>query len=136
MQAYSKRLSGLFSRKRTTRRDEENLSLRMIVLAIGVWVALSLAWVGAPLWAWVGGSALIGLGHAFSWRSRNSKSVIRSSIVGVAILGTLVLVPHAISLALGGNWLPVANFLLIFQGITSFEMRSRARLYASLGISG
>ncbi len=62
--------------------------------------------------------------------------MIRSAVVGVAILGTLVLVPHAISLALGGNWLPVASFLLIFQGITSFEMRSRAGLYASLGISG
>ncbi len=136
MQVHSEKTRGLFSRKQTARRDEENLSLRMIVLAIGIWVAFSLAWVGAPLWAWVGGSALIGLGHAFSWRSRNSKSVIRSAVVGVAILGTLVLVPHAISLALGGNWLPVASFLLIFQGITSFEMRSRAGLYASLGISG
>jgi len=136
MQAYSEKLLGLFSRKGSARRDEESLSLRMIVLTIGIEVAFALGWVGAPLWAWVGGSALLGLGHAFSWRYRNSKSVVRSTVVGVAILGTLALVPHAIGLALNGNWLPVASFLLIFQGITSFEMRSRAGLYASIGISG
>ncbi|MCH7787320.1 MAG: hypothetical protein IIC22_07405 [Chloroflexi bacterium] len=64
MQAYSKKLLGLFSRKGPAKRDEESLSLRMIVLVIGIEVAFSLGWVGAPLWAWVIGSVLLGLGHA------------------------------------------------------------------------
>ncbi|MCH8899838.1 MAG: hypothetical protein IH942_05010, partial [Acidobacteria bacterium] len=36
----------------------------------------------------------------------------------------------------GGDWLPAAHFLLLFQAITSFELRSRSGLYASIGLSG
>jgi transglutaminase-like putative cysteine protease len=118
------------------KRTEDCLSLRLIVLAMGWWVAVALGWVGAPLWVSVGGAALLGLGHAFSWRFRSVRSPVRSAIVGIAVLGALALVPRAVMLAVKGDWLPVAYFLVFFQAITSFELRTRGGLYASIAISG
>ena len=117
-------------------RVEERLSLRVIVLALGWWVALSLGWVGTPLWIWVGGSALLSAGHAFSWLFRSLKTPLRSAVMAVSVVGSLVLVPRTVSLAATGDLLPVAHFLLLFQAITSFELRTRGGLYTSIGISG
>ena len=117
-------------------RVEETLSLWLIVLAIGLWVAISLGWVGSPTWIWVGGAALLSVGHAFGWFLRRWKSAVRSGVVGLAVLGTLALVPRTVGPALAGDLLPVAHFLLLFQAIASFELRTRAGMYASIGMSG
>lgn len=116
--------------------SDDRPSLQFIVLLTAWWVAMSMHLIGTPAFQWVGGGLLITAGHAFSWIFRHSKTPIRTVVVALAILGALALVPRTIMLALNGDWLPVAQFLLLFQGITSFEMRSRAGLYASLGISG
>ena len=117
-------------------RVEEHLSLRILVLALGWWVAGSLGWTGTPVWVWAGGGLLLSVGHAYSWRLRHTRSPVRSALVGMAVLGSLVFMPKAILLASSGNWMPIAHFLLFFQGLTSFELRSRGGLYASIAISG
>ena len=117
-------------------RVEERLSLRILVLALGWWVAFSLGWTGAPVWVWVGGGMLLSVGHALSWRSRHTRSLVRSALVGMAVLGSLVLMPRAVTLATGGNWMPIAHFLLYFQGMTAFQLRSRGGLYVSIAMSG
>ena len=117
-------------------RVEDSLSLRLIVLAISWWVALSLGWVGTPVWIWVGAALLLAGGHAFSWYSRGSDSQVRPIIVGVAVVGALAMIPRTIGLASSGDWLPIAHFLLIFQAATSFELRTRGGLYVNIGISG
>jgi hypothetical protein len=124
------------ARKRAESRFEQRPSLQAIVLLMAWWVALSMGWIGTPSWIWIGGGVLITLGHVSSWFFRNSRSPIRAVIVAIAIVGSLALVPRTITLALNGDWLPVAHFLLLFQGITSFEMRTRGGLYASIGLSG
>ena len=124
-------LSGL-----STQRVEGSLSLRLIVLAM-VWsAAASLGWVGSPLWTWAGGAALLGLGHAFSWFFRDLRSPMRSGAVAVLLLGALALLPRSVSPALAGDWLPLAQVLLLFQAVTSFELRTRGGLYAGIGVSG
>lgn len=128
--------NGMPMLKAEHQRPEERPSLQFIALLLAWWVALSLGWIGTPIWIWLGGGLLLTAGHVYSWVTRSSRSVVRSVIVGVAIVGVLVLVPKTIMLATSGDWLPVAHFLLLFQGITAFEMRSRGGLYATLGISG
>ena len=122
---------GLFSSK-----TEESQYLRFIVLAAGWWVAASLAWAGTPTWIWVGGTALLTAGHAFSWRFRNWKSPMRSGITTFSIIAAMALVPRTVMLALDGDLFPVAYFLVLFQAIISFELRTRGGLYACLGLSG
>ena len=117
-------------------RVEEHLTLRLMALAIGLWVALSLAWVGGPGWIWGAGVALMTVGHAFSWLFRALRSPVRTAVVGIAVAGTLALIPRTVVLASTGDWLPIAHFLLLFQGIASFELRSRAALYTTVGMSG
>ncbi len=125
-----------FPFKTLVSRVEERLSLRLIALALAWWVAVALGWVGAPPGIWVGGAMLVTGGHAFSWHWRHKRLPLRSAAVGLAVLGLSLLMPRTVKQALNGNWLPVAYFMLLFQGITSFELRSRGGLYASIGISG
>jgi hypothetical protein len=128
--------SSRFARGIFAPRREESLPVRMIALAIGVWTAVTLGWIGSPWWAWMGGVALLCTGHAVSWRQSNSRIPIRAIIVGVGVIGSLALTPGVASQAAGGDWLPAAHFLLLYQAITSFELRSRSGLYASIGLSG
>ena len=121
-----------FARGLFSSRVEERLELRLIVLALGWWVALSLLWVGSPAWVSVGGGVLLSAGHAFSWWFRGWASSARSAMLGVAVMGALLLVPRTVSAASGGDWLPVAHFVLLFQGLTSFELRTRGGLYTSM----
>jgi hypothetical protein len=130
------RLLRQLSRSPFLQRAEASPSLQAIVLLMGWWVAVSLAWVGTPLWIWLGGALLLTAGHAFSWIFRAYKSPIRAGIVSIALVGTLALIPDAVSRAVSGDWLPLAYFLVLFQGVASFEMRTRGGLYASIIISG
>ena len=114
---------------------EDRLSLRLLVLTTSLWVALSLSWAGAALWIWVGGATLNVIGHAFSWHFRSTMWPVRSALVGLVALATVPLAIPAVTLLLNGVWLPAAQFLLLFQGIASFELRSRTGLHASIGIS-
>ncbi len=117
-------------------RVEERLSLRLIALAVAWCVAAALGWVGAPPGIWVGGAMLVTGGHTFSWHLRHKRLPVRSAAVGLAVIALSLLMPKIVKQALNGNWLPVAYSMLLFQGITSFELRSRGGLYASIGISG
>ena len=106
------------------------------MLATGWWGGLSLGWLGTPIWVWTGLGVLLTAGHAFSWYFGSWKSLFRSLAVGLAILGVVGLAPGAIGRALAGDWLPFAHFLLLFQAISAFELKTRGGLYASLGLSG
>ena len=119
-----------------TQRVEESLSLRLIVLAMSWSTAVSLEWVGSPPWIWAGGAVLLSLGHAFSWFFRDLRSPMRSGAVAVLLLGALALLPRSVGPALAGDWLPFAQVLLLFQAVTSFELRTRGGLYAGIGVSG
>ena len=115
---------------------EDRLSLRLVVLGIAWWVALSLAWVGGLGWMGFVGVALDTAGHAVSWQFRTQRVRFSTALIGVGVAGTLALVPRTVAHASTGDWVSVAQFLLLFQGITSFELRSRAGLYTAVGMSG
>ena len=123
-------------RRRFVARVEQRLALRLIALSIGWWCALTLAWTGSPAWIWAGGGLLLSIGHGVSWRFKGQGSVLRAALVGAAVLATVPLVPRTIGATASGDWLPAAHFVLLFQGVASFELRSRIGLYASICLSG
>ena len=61
---------------------------------------------------------------------------MRSGITTFSIIAAMALVPRTVMLALDGDLFPVAYFLVLFQAIISFELRTRGGLYACLGLSG
>ncbi|MCH8309143.1 MAG: transglutaminase domain-containing protein [Chloroflexi bacterium] len=123
-------------RREHAERIEHKLFLRMIVLVIGVWTAVTLGWVGSPAWVWVGGSLFLATGHAYSWKYRGQRSLIRALLIATAIAASLPLIPQTVEAGTTGDWLPAAHFMLLFQGIASFELRTRVGLYASIVLSG
>lgn len=123
-------------RREHAERIEHRLFLRMIVLVIGLWTALTLGWVGSPAWVWVGGALFLATGHAYSWKYRGQRSLIRALLIATAIAASLPLVPQTVEAGTTGDWLPAAHFMLLFQGIASFELRTRVGLYASIVLSG
>ena len=123
-------------RHRFAARVEQRLALRLIALSIGWWSAITLAWTGSPAWIWVGGGLLLSIGHGVSWRFRGQASVLRTALVGAAVLATVPLVPRTIGATASGDWLPAAHFVLLLQGVASFELRCRVGLYASICLSG
>lgn len=56
--------------------------------------------------------------------------------MALVIVALAVLMRNEILAAFDGNWLPPAHFLLLIQTVASFDMRTRAGLYAGLGLSG
>ena len=115
---------------------EESFALRAIALALAWWVILSAAWVGTPTWMWAGGGLMVTLGHTTSWLFRRSRFPLRSMVIGASVIGSVVLIPPAAATASNGDWMPIAQFLMLFQGLTSFELRSRTGLYSSIAIGG
>ena len=115
---------------------EESFVLRAIALALAWWVILSSAWVGTPTWMWAGAGLMVTLGHAMSWLLRRTRLPIRSMVIGVSATASVVLIPSTVATASSGDWMPIAQFLMLFQGLTSFELRSRGGLYSSIAIGG
>ena len=115
---------------------EESFALRAIALALAWWVILSSAWVGTPTWMWTGVGLMVTLGHAMSWLLRRMRLPLRSMVIGVSAIASVVLIPPAVATASSGDWMPIAQFLMLFQGLTSFELRSRGGLYSSIAIGG
>ena len=119
-----------------TDRPEESLRLRVLILAILVWVALSLNWVtGSPIIP-LGASILAVAGHWVSWRWRRSPLGYRSLVIVIAIIGLSIATREDFVSALTTDRLPIAEYLLLISAISSFGVRTRGGLYAQLALSG
>ena len=115
---------------------EESVQLRLLGLATFWLVALSVAWVGGSPWTWLGGGIAATVGHAFNWHRRHRSPGIWPVAMALVIVALAVLMRNEILAAFDGNWLPPAHLLLLIQAVASFDMRTRAGLYAGLGLSG
>src|SRR5256886_17336518 len=77
-----------------------------------------------------------GIGHAVSYRRRNSKRGLwRQAVLAALVFGALFYVIADSSLALFGGTLPQANFAILLVAITSFDLKTRRNCYSSLWIS-
>ena len=115
---------------------EDSLRLRAIGVAF-VWLAaLGLLWAGGSPWFTLGGAGLATLGHGISWwRRRRPSRVVPLGIAGLIIALSFLMRGQMLE-ALSGNWVPLAQFLVLVQAISSFDMRTRGGLYTGIVISG
>ncbi len=113
---------------------ERSARLRLLVVLAGVPAMLSLGWV-ADIWVPVV-LALAGLaaGHYYSWRAahRPRASTLARLIIFVALHAALLWMCAGLFVA---GALPQAEFALFAQAITSFDLRTRGNLFASLAMS-
>ena len=57
-------------------------------------------------------------------------------VMTTMVVALAVVMRSGILAALNGNWMPLAQFLLLVQAIASFDIRTRGGLYAGIGLSG
>ena len=133
-----KLLAGLFRAFRGvfSPRIEDSLRLRTIGVVF-VWLgALGLLWAGGSPWFTLGGASLATLGHGVSWlRRRQPSRVVPLGIAGLIIALSFLMRGQMLE-ALSGNWVPLGQFLVLVQAISSFDMRTRGGLYTGLVFSG
>ena len=117
-------------------RIEDSLRLRAIGVGF-VWLAaLGLFWAGGSPWFTLGGAALATLGHGVSWRRRRRPSrVVALGIAGLIITLSFLMRGQMLE-TLSGNWVPLGQFLVLVQAISSFDMRTRGGLYTGIIFSG
>ena len=122
---------GLFSP-----RIEDSLRLRTIGVVF-VWLAaLGLLWAGGSPWFTLGGASLATLGHGISWwRRRRPSRLVALGIAGLIITLSFLMRGQMLE-ALSGDWVPLGQFLVLVQAISSFDMRTRGGLYTGIVFSG
>ena len=123
-------LRGVFSP-----RIEDSLRLRAIGVVF-VWLAaLGLLWAGGSPGFTLGGAGLATLGHGVSWwRRRRPSRVVALGIAGLIITLSFLMRGQMLE-ALSGNWVPLGQFLVLVQAISSFDMRTRGGLYTGIVLS-
>ncbi len=132
LNTLSRKLHSFFRRSSTRASIEESLPLRIAVAAAMMWPVAALSWAGGLYLA--GLIAVVGIlgGHSYSWTHRYRPSKKRTfGLFALATLAFLWMVAD-LATAFAGGWLPQAQFGMVVQAITSFELRSRANLYSTL----
>ena len=133
-----KLLTGIFRAFRGvfSPRIEDSLRLRAIGVVF-VWLAaLGLLWAGGSPWFTLGGAGLATLGHGISWWRRRRPSRVVALGIAALIITLSFLMRGQMLEALSGNWVPLGQFLVLVQAISSFDMRTRGGLYTGIVFSG
>ena len=117
-------------------RVEESFRLRFLALA-SLWLgALGLVWVGSSLWLPLLGGCLGTVGYWLGWRWRHRRSLARSLLIACLVVAISILMRSQMMAVFNGNWMPVGNFLVLVQALSSFDCRTRGGLYVGLVLSG
>ena len=112
------------------------MRLRLLGLATLWLVALAIGLEGGNSWTWLGAGIAATCGHAFSSYRRHRSTGTWSVVMVMLVMALAMAMRAEILAALEGDWLPLANFLLLVQAIASFDIRTRGGLYAGLALSG
>lgn len=115
---------------------ERSVRLRLLALAATWATGFALGWVGASPWVWLGGALAVTAGHAFSWFALDRRLRIWPLLLALPTIGITVVLAAALPVALQGNWLPVAQHLMLLQAIAGFNLRTRGGLYTAYLLNG
>ena len=113
-------------------RFEDSRFLRITVLVTALWGYFSLGLVGGLLPVAAGAAILTCGGHWFSWRHPGPKSFLRLLILSAALCAVVGWTLAQLMTGLAGARLPQAQIGLLVQGVTSFDLRTRRNLYATV----
>ncbi|MCH8223134.1 MAG: transglutaminase domain-containing protein [Chloroflexi bacterium] len=117
-------------------KPEHSLRLRVISLLAGLWAAIAVVAVGVdPLVPFAAATGMVA-GHALSWNRRNKRTPAVSVAVGIFIIIVGVWMRNDLVLAIRGDRIPVAFFLLATTAASSFDLKTRAGLYTQIIAAG
>ncbi len=117
-------------------KPEHSLRLRVIALSAGLWTALTVAAVGVdPIVPFAAATGMVA-GHALSWNRRQKRTLAVSVAVGIFIIVVGVWMRNDLVLAIRGDRIPVAFFLLATTAASSFDLKTRAGLYTQIIAAG
>ena len=117
-------------------RVEDSVRLRVLGM-VSLWLAAAgLVWAGGSLWMTLGGAALGALGYGVSWQRRRHKSRVWPLLIASLIIALAFVMRSQVLEAFTGNWLPLGQFLVLVQALSSFDVRTRGGLYTALLLSG
>ncbi|NQW17867.1 MAG: hypothetical protein HQ478_10330 [Chloroflexi bacterium] len=117
-------------------KPEHSLRLRVMGFLAAAWAAFSLISVGvSPIIPLLSIGALA-MGHSLSWTRRKKRTPIVSLAVGIFIIVIGVYMRNDLVLAIRGDRIPVAYFLLATAAASSFDLKTRAGLYTQIIASG
>lgn len=127
-----RRLTSLHRRPPSIPAVEESLAVRVTVAVAMMWPVAALSWAGGLYLTGFACVAAILVGHVYSWKHKHQPSSKRTfGLFALATLAFLWMIAD-LTTAFAGGWLPQAQFGMLIQAITSFELRSRTNLYSTL----
>ncbi|HEV2126385.1 MAG TPA: transglutaminaseTgpA domain-containing protein, partial [Chloroflexota bacterium] len=118
--------------RRSASSVEDSVPLRLAVLATTLWGYLTIGIVAGLLPVTVVAAVLTIVGHWSIWRSRRHPSSARTWILAGALGAVVLWVLGDLAVGFAGARLPQAQLGMLVQAITSFDLRTRRSLYATL----
>lgn len=117
--------------------DNPELSKRVRVLTLiaSLWAAASLVLVGASFTVPLAVMPAFVIGHVVAFRATKKRVPGLPVIIALIIIVVGVAMRHELVLAVHGERVPVAHFLLIAGAASVFEARTRAGLFTQLFFS-
>lgn len=114
---------------------EPSVRVRIVALLASLWAAGTLIVIGASLVVPLITIPFFILGHIVAYRALKKRIPALPLVIALIIIVVGVAMRHELVLAVRGERIPVAHFLLIAGAASVFEARTRAGLYTQLFFS-
>ncbi len=124
-----------FYRRLFSDKPERSVRVRVVALLASLWAAAALVLVGASFTVPLIVMPIFVVGHVVAYRAINRRVPALPVIIALVIIVVGVAMRHELVLAVRGERIPVAHFLLIAGAASVFEARTRAGLYTQLFFS-
>ena len=124
-----------FYRRLFSDTPERSVRVRIITLVASLWAAGTLILVGASFIVPLIAMPFLVAGHIVAYRAINRRIPALPLVIALIIIVVGVSMRHELVLAVRGERVPVAHFLIIAGTASVFEARTRAGLYTQLFFS-
>lgn len=124
-----------FYRRLFSDTPERSVRVRIVALIASVWAAGTLIILGASLIVPLIAIPFFVAGHIVAYRAISKRIPAMPIVIALVIIVVGVAMRHELVLAVRGERIPVAHFLLISGAASVFEARTRAGLYTQLFFS-
>ncbi len=124
-----------FYRRIFSDKPERSVRVRIVALLASLWAAMTLVIIGASLVVPLIVIPVFIIGHLVAFRAIDRRIPVLPLVIALVIIVVGVAMRHELVLAVRGERIPVAHFLLIAGAASVFEARTRAGLYTQLFFS-
>lgn len=124
-----------FYRRIFSDKPERSIRVRIVALMASLWAAMTLVLIGASFIVPIVVIPVFIIGHFVAHRAIDRRIPALPLVIALVIIVVGVAMRHELVLAVRGERIPVAHFLLIAGAASVFEARTRAGLYTQLFFS-